>query len=100
RTAVIEDKDAWMRRDHLRGEVRARAVVSLAAVAPSLPMMVEALINIVTEPVWKIRRAAAKAISDELRPKQPMLAEVLTNSLAQYAEALDVTIQHPRRRTH
>jgi len=100
RTAIIEDKDAWMRRDHLRGEVRARAVVSLAAVAPSLPMMVEALINIVTEPVWKIRRAAAKAISDELRPKQPMLAEVLTNGLAQYAEALDVTIQHPRRRTH
>ncbi|MCD9115136.1 ATP-binding protein [Pseudomonas bijieensis] len=100
RTAVIEDKDAWMRRDHLRGEVRARAVVSLAAVAPSLPMMVEALVNIVTEPMWKIRRAAAKAISDELRPKQPMLAEVLTNGLAQYAEALDVTIQHPRRRTH
>lgn len=100
RTAVIEDKDAWLRRDHLRGEVRARAVISLAAVAPSLHMMVEALVNIVTEPMWKIRRAAAKAISDKLRPKQPMLAEVLTNGLAQYAEALEITIQRPRRRTH
>lgn len=99
-TAVLEDKDAWLRRDHLRGEMRVRAVISLAAVDPSLPMMVEALINIVTEPMWKMRRAAAKAISDELRPKQPMLAEVLTNGLAQYAEALDVTIQRPRRRTH
>ncbi|WP_460045086.1 hypothetical protein [Pseudomonas sp. S2_H01] len=100
RTAVIEDNDAWLHRDHLRGEARARAVVSIAAVAPSLPMMVEALVNIVTEPMWKIRRAAAKAISDELRPKQPTLAEVLTNGLAQYAEALDLTIQHPRRRPH
>ncbi|MBP1123298.1 hypothetical protein [Pseudomonas sp. PvP028] len=99
-TAVIEDNDAWLSRDHLVGEVRARAVVSLAAVAPSLPMVVEALVNIVTEPMWKIRRAAAKAISSELRSKQPMLAEVLTNGLAQYAEALDVTIQHPRRRAH
>lgn len=100
RATVFKDEDAWLRGDHLRGQVRARAVISLAAVNPSLPMMVEALINIVTEPMWKMRRAAAKAISDELRPKQPVLAEVLTNGLAQYAEALDVIIQHPRRRTH
>jgi len=96
RTAVREDKDAWLRRDPSMGELRARTVISLAAVDPSLPKMVEALVNIVTEPTWKLRRAAAKAISDELRPKQPVMAEVLTTGLAQYAEALDATIERPR----
>jgi hypothetical protein len=96
RTAVCEDKDAWLRRDHSMGELRARTVILLAAVDPSLPNMVEALANIATEPMWKLRRAAAKAISDELRPKQPVLAEVLTTSLAQYAAALDATIERPR----
>lgn len=99
RTAVREDKDAWLRRDPSVGELRARTIISLATVAPSLPKMVEALVNIVTEPTWKLRRAAAKAISDELRPKQPVLAEVLTTGLAQYAEALDTTIERPRGRT-
>ncbi len=99
RTAVREDKDAWLHRDPSMGELRAQTVISLAAVDPSLPKMVEALVNIVTEPMWKLRRAAAKAISDELRPKQPVLAEVLTTGLAQYAEALDATIERPRRRT-
>ena len=99
RTAVREGKDAWLRRDPSMGELRARTVISLAAVDASLPKMVEALVNIVTEPTWKLRRAAAKAISDELRPKQPVLAEVLTTGLAQYAEALDATIERPRRRT-
>lgn len=99
RAAVREDKDAWLRRDPAMGEQRAWTVVSLAAVDPSLPRMVEALVNIVTEPMWKLRRAAARAISDELRPKQPVLAEVLTTGLAHYAEALDTTIGRPRGRT-
>ncbi|CAM2167006.1 ATP-binding protein [Paraburkholderia sacchari] len=98
-TAVREDKNAWLRRDPSMGELRARTVVSLAAVDPTLPRMVEALVNIVTEPMWKLRRAAARAISDELRPKQPVLAEVLTTGLAHYAEALDTTIERPRGRT-
>jgi hypothetical protein len=99
RTAVREDKDAWLRRDASMGELRAWTVISLAAVDPSLPKMVEALVNIVTEPTWKLRRAAARAISDQLRPEQPVLAEVLTTGLAQYAEALDATIERPRGRT-
>lgn len=99
RTAVCEDKDAWLRRDASIGELRARTVISLAAVDPFLPNMVEALVNIVTEPTWELRRATAKAISDELRPKQPVLAEVLTTSLAQYAEALDATIGRLHGRT-
>lgn len=99
RTAVREDKDAWLHRDLSMGELRARTIVSLAAVAPSLPKMIEALANIVTEPTWKLRRAAAKAISEELRPKQPVLADVLTTGLAQYAEALDATIERPHGRT-
>ena len=99
RTAVREDNDAWLRRDPSMGELRARTVITLAAIAPSLPNMVEALVNIVTEPMWKLRRAAAQAISDELRPKQPALAEVLTTGLAQYAEAQDATIERPRGRT-
>lgn len=99
RAAVREAKDAWLRRDPSMGELRARTVISLATVDPSLPYMVEALVNIATEPMWKLRRAAAKAISDELRPNQPVLAEVLTTGLAQYAEALDATIERPRGRT-
>jgi len=99
-TAVLEDSDAMLHRDHFMGEVRVRAVIALAAVAPSLPMMIEALINIVTEPMWKMRSAAAKAISDELRSKQPVLAEVLTSGLAQYAEALDASYESPHMRTH
>jgi hypothetical protein len=99
RTAVIEDKDAWLQRDASMGELRARAVISLAAIDPSLPDMIEALVNIVTEPMWKLRRGAAKAIADELRPKRPLLAEVLTTGLALYAEALGATIKRPRIRT-
>lgn len=99
RAAVREDKDAGLYRDRSMGELRARTVISLAAVAPSLPGMVDALINTVIEPMWQLRRAAAKTISDELRPKQPVLAEVLTTGLAHYAETLDTTIERPRRRT-
>ncbi len=96
RAADREDKDAWLYRDASMGEVRARTVISLAAVDLSLPRMVEALVNVVTEPMWKLRRAAARTISDELRPKQPVLAEILTTGLAQYAERLDATIERRR----
>ena len=99
RSAVREGADAWLHRDASTGELRARTVVSLAAADPSLPGMVEALVNIVTEPVWKLRRAAANAISDELRAKQPVLADVLTTGLANYAEKLDATIERPGGRT-
>lgn len=99
RIAVIEDKDEWLHRDSSMSELQARTVILLAAVDPSLPLMAEALANIVTEPMWKLRRAVARAISDELRPKQPVLAEVLTTGLAQYAEALHATTERPRGRT-
>jgi hypothetical protein len=97
--AVLENKDAWSSRDSTMGELRARTVILMAASDPTLPKLGEALVNIVTEPMWKLRRAAAKAISRELRPKQPAVAEILTTSLAQYAEALDTTIERSRRRT-
>lgn len=96
-TAAREDKDAWLHRDAAIGEIRARAVILIAAIDQSLPKMIEALVNVMTEPMWKLRRVAAKAVSDELRSKQPTLAEVLTTGLAQYAESLDSTIDRPRR---
>jgi hypothetical protein len=94
--SVRGDNDAWLRRDPSLGELLARTVIVLAAVDPALPKMVDALVNIVTEPVWKIRWAAARAIAVDLRPQQPVLAEVLTTGLAQYADALDVRMGRPR----
>jgi hypothetical protein len=91
RAAIREENDAWLRRDHTLGELRARTVIIIAAVAPSLPNLDEALINTLTEPAWKLRRAAAMAISEVLRPVQPARADSLTTVLAQYAEALDTT---------
>lgn len=97
--AQREDKDAWLYRDPTAGELRAQTVILLASVDANLPNMVDALVNIVTEPVWKLRRVAANAISKILRSKQPVLADVLTSGLSQYAEALDVTIERASRRT-
>lgn len=92
-----EDKDAWLRRSHLTGELHAQTLILLASIDPQLPKLAESLANFVTEPVWSVRRAAANAISDVLRAKQPILADVLTTALAHYAEALDTTIKRPRR---
>ncbi len=99
RAALSEDGDRPFGRDPSMGEVRARTVILVAAVDPSLPRMVDALLNIVTEPMWKLRRATAMAISDELRPERPVLADVLTTGLAHYAEALDTTIKSRGRPT-
>lgn len=84
--------DASGRVSPATGELRAKTLVLLASVDPSHPKLPESLANIITEPVWTVRRAAASAISEVLRPKQPLLAEILTTALAQYAEALDTTI--------
>ncbi|WP_372383460.1 hypothetical protein ACCQ12_09520 [Xanthomonas sp. NCPPB 1068] len=92
------DNDAWVLRSPATGELRAKTLVLLASVAPSHPKLPESLANIITEPVWKVRRAGALAISEVLRPKQPLLADILTTALAQYAEALDTTIGAARRR--
>lgn len=92
------DNDAWVRRSPATGELRAKTLILLASVAPSHPKLPKSLANIITEPVWKVRRAGALAISEVLRPKQPLLAEILTTALAQYAEALDTTIGAARRR--
>jgi len=91
------DNDAWIRGSTATGELRATTLVLLASVDPSHPKLPESLANIITEPVWKVRRAGALAISEILRPKQPLLAEILTTALAQYAEALDTTIGTARR---
>jgi hypothetical protein len=93
-----EDKDAWVHRGSTTGELRAGTLILLASVDPQLAKMAEGLANIVTEPVWKVRRAAANAISEVLWPRQPVLADVLTTALSQYAEALDTTIKRPRTR--
>lgn len=77
---------------------RRHTLVILASRSPSLPNMPTALANIVTEPVWKVRRAAANAISDVLRARQPELAAVLTWGLAHYAETLETMISQPRGR--
>lgn len=90
--------DAWLRRIPVTGELRARTLILLASVDPGNPKLPVSLANIITEPVWKVRRAGALAISEVLRPKQPELAEILTTWLAQYAEALDTTIGAAQRR--
>jgi hypothetical protein len=91
------DNDTWVRRAPSTGELRAKTLILLASIEPNLPKLPESLANIITEPVWQVRRAAALAISEVLRPKQPALAEMLTTALAQYAEALDTTIGAARR---
>lgn len=93
------DNDAWVRRSPTTGELRAKTLVLLASVDPSHPKLPESLANIITEPVWTVRQAGALAISEVLRPKQPLLAEILTTALAQYAEALDTTIGAARIRS-
>lgn len=97
-TAQRLDKDTWIRHSHMTGELRAKTVILLASVDPDLPKLADALANVVTEPVWKVRRAAANAISEVLRPRQPAVAAILTTALSQYAEALDTTIGSTRRR--
>lgn len=92
------DSDAWVRRSPATGELRAKTLVLLASIDPSHPKLPESLANIITEPVWTVRRAGALAISEVLRTKQPLLAEILTTALAQYAAALDTTIGAARRR--
>lgn len=99
-TSGPEEKDVWLHRSSLIGELRARTVILLASVDPHLPKMAEALATIITEPAWKVRWAASHAISDILRPKQPTMADVLTTALSQYAEELDISIERPRVRTH
>ena len=94
-----EDKDAWVLSGSTTGELRARTLILLASVDPKLSKMAEGLANIVTEPVWKVRRAAANTIAEVLRLKQPVLADLLTSALSQYAEALDTTNKRPRRRS-
>ena len=104
RTFIIEhaairgDNDKWMRQASAIGELQARIVILLATINPSQPKLIEALVNTVTEPVWKLRRAAAVAISADLRHAQPVLAEILTTGLAQYADALSVEIDGSNRR--
>ena len=95
-TAQEPDKETWLRRGPMEGELRVRTLVILASRSPSLPNMPMALANIVTEPVWKVRRAAANVISDVLRARQPELAAVLTWGLAHYAETLQTMISRPR----
>ncbi len=97
-TAQKPDEETRARRGHMEGELRVRTLVILASRSPSLPNMPTALANIVTEPVWKVRRAAANAISDVLRARQPELAAVLTWGLAHYAESLETMISQPRGR--
>lgn len=92
------DSDAWVGHSPAKGELRAKTLVLLASVDPTHPKLPESLANIITEPVWSVRRAGALAISEILRPKQPLLAEILTTALAQYAEALDSTIGAAKRR--
>lgn len=94
------DSDAWVRADHMTGELRAKTLILLASVDPTLPRLAEALANIITDPVWKVRRSAAIAISEILRPKQSVISEILTTALAQYAELLDTTTEAGRRRKH
>nr|WP_295376237.1 hypothetical protein [Pseudoxanthomonas sp.] len=91
------DSDAWVHRGPAKGALRARTLILLASVDPSHPKLPGSLANIITEPVWTVRRAGALAISEVLRPKHPLLAEILTTALAQYAEALDTTIGAARR---
>ncbi len=98
-TVQKPDKDTWVHRGPMEGEVRVRTLVILASRVPSLPNLLAALANIVTEPVWKVRRAAANAISDVLRARQQDLAALLTWGLAHYAQTLEAGIALPRGRS-
>ncbi|MCE1184840.1 MAG: hypothetical protein LWW92_04435 [Rhodocyclales bacterium] len=97
-TSTRLDNDTWVHRSSMTGELRAKTLILLASVDPTIPKLPVSLANIITEPVWKVRRAGALAISEVLRPKQPQLAEILTTALALYAEALDTTIGAAQRR--
>ncbi|RQU33437.1 hypothetical protein DF142_30555 [Burkholderia cenocepacia] len=97
-TSMRLDNDAWVRRSPMTGELRAKTLILLASVDPNNPKLPASLANIITEPVWKVRRAGALAISEFLRLRQPQLAEKLTTALALYAEALDTTIVAAQRR--
>lgn len=97
-TAKLLDHDAWIRRSPATGELLAKTLILLASEDPGNPKLPASLANIITEPVWKVRRAGSLAISEVLRPKQPQLADSLTTALALYAEALDTTIGAARRR--
>lgn len=98
-TVQRPDKDTWVHRGLIEGELRVRTLVILASRTPSLPNLSAALANIITEPVWKIRRAAANSISDILRARQQDLAALLTWGLAHYAQTLEARIALPRGRT-
>jgi hypothetical protein len=97
-TAQKPDKKTWLLRGSMEGELRVRTLLILASRNPSLPNMPTALANIVTEPVWEVRRAAADGISDVLRERQPELAAILTWGLAYYAENMETMISQSRNR--
>lgn len=92
------DSDGWIRSAPATGELRATTLILLASVDPSHPKLPQCLANAITEPVWTVRRAAAIAISEVLRPKQALLADMLTTALAHYAEELDITVGAARKR--
>lgn len=98
-TVQKSNKDMWVHRGPMEGELRVRTLVILASRSPLLSKMPAALAIIVTEPVWKVRRAAANAISEVLRARQPDLAAVLTWGLAHYAQTLETMITRPRGRS-
>jgi len=97
-TSKYLDSDNWIRRNPATGELRAKTLVLLASADPTHPKLPRSLANIITEPVWSVRRAAAVAISEALRPKQPILADILTTALAEYAEAIEIATGDARRR--
>lgn len=95
-TFHYQRNDAWLRSDYIALELRAKTLILLASLDPTLPRVAEALANVITEPVWKVRRSAAIAISEVLRIKQPLVSNILTTGLAQYAEALETSPQKSR----
>jgi len=97
-TSETPDKDTWVRRGPMEGELRVRTLVLLASRSPALSKIEVALANIITEPVWQVRRAAANAISDVLRAEQPQLASILTWGLAHYAHTMEILAARPRGR--
>lgn len=95
RAAAQREDNARSFGDQSLGEVRAHTVVGLAARDPDQSFIADALANVATEPVWKLRHSAASAVASVLMAEQPALAAIVVDGMAQFAAALEAAEAAP-----
>ena len=98
-SAAERDDDAHSFRDQSLGELRAQTVVGLAAIDPAQQYLSDALANVATEPVWKVRHSTASAVASVLMTKRPEVASIVVDGMANYAAALEVAAAAPYKRS-